>query len=141
MVFRHITVRQLADKLLGLCAPASSQLKAALNIVDIPVEAPYRRRNLSGQWPEAVSGATILNNVRLRVSATTREVAWMSKVLFRADEKGNALPMHMTGITETFVGDDRTEKSATIYTEYVGEDPKRSRKSRNTTVGPVEITA
>ncbi len=99
MVFRHITVRQLADKLLGLCAPASSQLKAALNIVDIPVVAPYLRRNLSGQWPEAVSGATILNNVCLRVSATTREVAWTSKVLFRADERGNALPMHMTGIT------------------------------------------
>lgn len=102
VVFRHISIRQLANKLLGLCAPAPSQLEAALNVIDIPVDpvvAPYLRRNLSGQWPEDISGATILNNVRLRVSATTREVAWTSKVLFRSDEMGNALPMYMTGRT------------------------------------------
>lgn len=102
VVFRHITVHQLADKLLGLCAPAASQLEAALNVIDIPVDpvvAPYLKRNLSDQWPGDISGATILNNVCLRVLATTREVAWTSKVLFRTDEMGNALPMYMTGRT------------------------------------------
>ncbi len=99
VVFRHIKIRQLADKLLGLCAPASSPLEAALNIIDIPVDpvvAPYLKRNISGQWSKDILGTKILNNVRLRVSATTRKVAWTSKIMFRADEKGNALPMHIT---------------------------------------------
>ncbi len=108
--------------MLGLCAPASSQLEAALNIIDIPVDpvvAPYLRRNISGQWSRDILGATILNNVRLRVSATTQKVAWTSKILFRADEMGNALPMHITGITLRCLLVTIELKSQPQYTQHL----------------------
>lgn len=102
IVHKHITIRQLVDKLEVLCTPASTPLEAALNVVEIPVEpvvAPYLRRNLEGLCPEGVLGNTILNNIRLRLTAVTREVAWASRVLVRSDEAGNVLPMYVTGRT------------------------------------------
>ncbi len=135
VVFRHIKIRQLADKLLGLCAPASSPLEAALNIIDIPVDpvvAPYLKRNISGQWSKDILGTKILNNVRLRVSATTRKVAWMSNILFRADEMGNALPMHITGITLRRLLVTIELKSQPQYTQHLWVEIQKDQERAET---------
>ncbi len=135
VVFRHIKIRQLADNLLGLCTPASSQQEAALNVINIPVDpivAPYLKRNISGQWIRDRLGATILNNVRLRVSATTRQVAWTSNVLFSTDEMGNALPMYIPGITLRRLLVTIELKSQPQYTQYLWVEIQRDRERAET---------
>jgi hypothetical protein len=101
VVFKHITTRQLTSNLIRLCAPPSFQLEAILNEIEIPVEpvvAPYVKQEWA-PWPTFEQGATILDNVRLRVSAETREVGWASRVLFTSQETGIAQPLCVTGRT------------------------------------------
>ncbi len=88
--------------------------------------------NISGQWTRDRLGATILNNVCLRVTATTRQVAWTSKILYSTDEMGNAFPIHIPGITLRCLLVTIELKSQPQYTQYLWVEIQRDQERAET---------
>lgn len=142
VVHKNSRVRHLAEKLKGLCSPElTCMLEDALNVVEIPVNpvlAPYLRRNLESPCPENIAGATILKNVRLRLSATRREVTWTSRVLYNTDAAGNTLPMFVTGRTLRRLFVTIEIKSEPHYIQHlwveVHKDPERAEIAQRETL-------